>query len=168
MQDPNAQRGDLTKAASTGSSVGPSATTKADRQWKIETSKWVITILSGFWTENTADDVRSLELVGWLDALEGVSVPELRTAWTQYQRTGARTAAGRLVKPDAGALYYLVVSARRDAELLANRAATARPPPQPVREPASEAARKAIMAEVWGERLRDGQIDLTISPKRMP
>ncbi len=89
--------------------------------------------------------MRALELEGWVDVLEGCTATEIRAAWASYQRSGPRTATGRLAKPDAGALWQLVM--------------TARPKPQPVRlvvpdEPprvriSPERARE-IMAEAFG------------------
>lgn len=59
--------------------------------------------------------VRALELEGWLDVLESLSDAEIRMAWAEYQKTGPRSAAGKLLKPDAGALFRIANDARRAA-----------------------------------------------------
>lgn len=47
-----------------------------------------------------------------MDVLENCSHSEIRDAWATYQKTGPRTASGRLVKPDAGALYQTILRSR--------------------------------------------------------
>jgi len=70
-------------------------------------------ILGQFWNdENTPDAVQAMELEGWMDVLENCSHSEIRKAWATYQRTGPRTQAGKLYKPDAGALYQIILRAR--------------------------------------------------------
>lgn len=70
-------------------------------------------ILSQFWREDkTPDAIRALEIEGWMDVLENCSHSEIRDAWCDYQKRGPRTQAGRLYKPDAGALYG-IIEARR-------------------------------------------------------
>lgn len=70
-------------------------------------------ILGQFWRDDNAPDaIRALELEGWMDVLEPCSHSELREAWAVYQRTGPRTEKGRLLKPDAGALYRIVMRRR--------------------------------------------------------
>lgn len=60
-----------------------------------------------------------------MDVLENCSHSEIRTAWANYQKTGPRTNTGRLVKPDAGALYRLIINARPKPELVQTRPETA-------------------------------------------
>ena len=79
-------------------------------------------ILGQFWRDDdTPDAVRAVELEGWMDVLENCSHSEIRKAWANYQRSGPRTQSGKLYKPDAGALYRLIINDR--------------PKPAPVRQP---------------------------------
>ncbi len=66
-------------------------------------------ILDQFWRDNeTPDAVRAVEIEGWMDVLENCSHGEIRMAWATYQKEGPRSQAGRLSKPDAGALYRII------------------------------------------------------------
>lgn len=79
-------------------------------------------ILSQFWRDDdTPDAVRALEVEGWMDVLENCSHSEIREAWTAYQKTGPRTQAGKLYKPDAGALYQIILSKRPRVKLVDDR-----------------------------------------------
>lgn len=70
-------------------------------------------ILGQFWRDDdTPDAVRAMEIEGWMDVLENCSHSEIRKAWAVYQRSGPRTAAGKLYKPDAGALWKIVQGMR--------------------------------------------------------
>jgi hypothetical protein len=70
-------------------------------------------ILGQFWRDDsTPDAVQSLELEGWMDVLENCSHSEIRKGWATYQRTGPRTQSGKLYKPDAGALYQIILRSR--------------------------------------------------------
>jgi hypothetical protein len=73
-------------------------------------------ILSQFWKEDTTDAEQAIEAEGWMDVLETCSHSEIRAAWADYQKHGPRTKTGRLVKPDAGALYRRVIDARPKPE----------------------------------------------------
>jgi len=85
-------------------------------------------ILSQFWRDDeTPDAVRALEIEGWIDVLESCSHSELRAAWAKYQRTGPRTQAGKLYKPDAGAIWHLVVGSRPKPQIVAPPPARAEP-----------------------------------------
>jgi len=53
-----------------------------------------------------------LEIEGWMDVLENCSHSEIREAWRDYQKNGARTQSGKLYKPDAGALYRIIKERR--------------------------------------------------------
>lgn len=71
-------------------------------------------MLSQFWRdENTSETVAALEIEGWMDVLEYTTQREIREAWAEYQRTGPRTQAGKLLRPDAGAIYNLILKKRR-------------------------------------------------------
>ena len=72
--------------ASTASSPGPSAMSDA-RARKAGIAIRVTAILSQFWTEDSPDELRAVELEGWIDVLGGVSADELRAAWADYQNT---------------------------------------------------------------------------------
>lgn len=74
----------------------------------------VQSILSQFWLEaDTPDAHRALELEGWCDVLENCSHTEIRNSWATYQKTGPRTQTGKLYKPDAGALYLIIMNGRQ-------------------------------------------------------
>lgn len=47
-----------------------------------------------------------------MDVLEVLSEVEFRKSWAEYQRSGPRTKAGKLYKPDAGALYAIAMDSR--------------------------------------------------------
>ena len=70
-------------------------------------------ILDQFWRDSdTPDAVQAVEIEGWMDVLENCAHSEMRTAWATYLKVGPRTQSGRLVKPDAGAIYRLIIRAR--------------------------------------------------------
>lgn len=70
-------------------------------------------ILKQFWRDDEISDAeRALEIEAWMDVLQTCSHSEIRNAWAEYMRTGPRTQAGKLYKPDAGALYRIVMKAR--------------------------------------------------------
>ena len=108
----------------------------------------VESILLNFWREDSvADIVRVCEIQGWVDVLETCSHSEVRAAWAEYQRSGPRNALGRLLKPDAGALWRIVMASRP------------KPKPAPIKAQIAEAPRermspervREIMREVFGE-----------------
>lgn len=71
-------------------------------------------ILSQFWRdEDTPDAVAALEVEGWMDVLEYTTPHEIRMAWADYQKEGPRTKAGKLYRPDAGAIHNLIMRRRR-------------------------------------------------------
>jgi hypothetical protein len=113
-------------------------------------------ILSQFWREDTTPEaIRALEIEGWIDVLENCSHAEIRQAWATYQRSGPRTANGRLCKPDAGALYKLVQDARPRPQIV-------RTAPEPIWERPRMTAEHAaeIMREVgWRPRTFGGSAD---------
>lgn len=83
-------------------------------------------ILGQFWRDDaTPDAVQALELEGWMDVLENCSHSEIRKAWANYQRTGPRTQSGKLYKPDAGALYQIIMRARPKPQVVHSRPMTA-------------------------------------------
>ena len=82
----------------------------------------VIAILNQFWRDyDTPGAVQTLELEGWLDVLEPLSDTEIRAAWAEYQRSGPRTAKGTLCKPDAGAIYNIVMRSRARSQIITSR-----------------------------------------------
>lgn len=89
---------------------------KTDHRAKIGVRSQAI--LGNFWRDDEPDAVRAIELEGWMDVLENCSHSEIRKAWATYQRTGPRTASGKLYKPDAGALYLLIAKSRPKPELV--------------------------------------------------
>jgi hypothetical protein len=114
---------------------------------RIEIAIRAEVILSQFWRDDGSHDgMRAIELEGWVDVLEGCTAAEIRAAWTSYQRSGPRTASGRLAKPDAGALWRIVMASRP------------KPKPLPIRPQVEEAPRermspervRQIMREVFG------------------
>lgn len=102
-------------------------------------------ILGQFWHDaQTPDAVQAIELEGWMDVLENCSHSEIRAAWTEYQKVGPRSAAGRLAKPDAGALYRLILKARPKPQLVKPQQDDERVPCSP--EKAEEILREAGLA----------------------
>jgi len=102
-------------------------------------------ILSQFWREDsTPEAVQALEIEGWMDVLENCSHIEIRQAWATYQKTGPRTANGRLYKPDAGAIYRLILDERPRPQIVRQAA------PEPHREIISPQRKAEIMREVFG------------------
>lgn len=93
-------------------------------------------ILGQFWRDDDAAAIRALQVEGYVDVLQHVSHVELRDAWAEYQRTGPRSRAGRLLRPDAGALLELVVRDR-----------TRKQPPVIDRRPAPEPMARAGLAD---------------------
>lgn len=102
-------------------------------------------MLSQFWRdEDTSEAVRALEIEGWMDVLEHVTQREVREAWAEYQRSGPRTKAGKLYRPDPGAIYQLILKKRRLSAL--ERKAQEPERPEPKREPrmSAETAQKIV------------------------
>jgi|AntRauTorckE5430_2_1112549.scaffolds.fasta_scaffold14282_3 hypothetical protein len=80
-------------------------------------------ILAQFWRDSDSTQAeRTLEHETWMDVLETCSHSEIRAAWAEYQKTGPRTQAGKLYKPDPGALYKIIMKRRP------------KPPPKPAPE----------------------------------
>lgn len=97
-------------------------------------------ILGQFWRDDdTPEAVRAVELEGWMDVLENCSHSEIRQAWTDYQKSGPRTATGKLYKPDAGALYRLILKARPKPQLVKE--------PEPESTPATKEQAQQILAD---------------------
>lgn len=111
----------------------------------------ITALLGQFWTEDSPDEIRALEIEGWLDTLRSaagtIAEREWRDAWAEYQQSGPRSGGGRLLKPDAGAIAYLIT--KRRGPVRRDRMPEALAAPQ--REVVSAERRKAIMAEVWGD-----------------
>lgn len=105
-------------------------------------------ILGQFWRDDdTPDALQALEIEGWCDVLENCSHSEIRAAWAGYQKTGPRTAAGKLYKPDAGALYRIIQAARPKPKLV--------PQPEPERtEPRVTAEQADAILDSVGFKIR--------------
>lgn len=117
-------------------------------------------ILSQFWRDDDCSDAaRAIEIEGWMDVLESCSQDEIRQAWASYQRGGPRTASGKLCKPDAGAIYRLVMAARPKTAVVRQIDDAPRPAP-----PCSPEAAQRIMREVFGT----DQAEISFAPKKMP
>ena len=126
--------------ASTGSSTSPSAMDRSELAIRVSA------MLSQFWTEDSPNEIRAIEIEGWIDALGSITSHEFRAAWASYQQDGPRSATGRLVRPDAGAIHRFINRGRAD-----HHSATAPPPPRrtgPLREIVTAEQRARIMAEV--------------------
>lgn len=99
-------------------------------------------ILSQFWRDDeTPEAVQAIEIEGWMDVLENCSHDEIRQAWATYLKTGPRTGAGRLCKPDAGALYRLILDCRPKPRIVREVQ------PEPVRQRLSPERANEIMAQ---------------------
>lgn len=110
--------------------------------------------LMQFWTaDDTADELRAIEIETWLDALEGCTVDEWKAAWRDYQRTGPRSQRGTLLRPDAGAIWKRIIAARPRPPL-----AIAAAQPRPTRPPVTPERAREIMAEVYGDRAEGGTL----------
>jgi len=91
--------------------------------------------------------LQALEIEGWCDVLENCSHSEIRAAWAGYQKTGPRTVSGRLYKPDAGALYRIIQSARPKPRVV--------PQPEPKRtEPRITAEQADAILDHVGFKIR--------------
>lgn len=75
-------------------------------------------ILSQFWQSDEPAAVRAVTLEGWMDVLESASEGEIREAWADYQRNGPRSASGRLLRPDPGALWKRIRERRPKPRLV--------------------------------------------------
>lgn len=84
------------------------------REHRVKIGVRVRAILAGFWQHADTPDVQqAMEVEGWIDVLEQCSHSEIRFAWRDYQTDlKNRTERGRLVKPDAGALFRIILSKR--------------------------------------------------------
>lgn len=109
-------------------------------------------ILNQFWRDDdTPDAVQAMEIEGWMDVLENCSHSEIRMAWARYQKDGMRTERGRLYKPDAGALYRIILNSRPLPQIV-RRPVFFGPwlPDEPRVLPTAE-RRAEIMREVYGQ-----------------
>lgn len=80
-----------------------------------------------------------------MDVLESCSHSEIRRAWATYQRNGPRTQSGKLYKPDAGAIWKIVIEGRPKPKIVPTA-----PPPE--REPGISLEEKArIVREMCGD-----------------
>lgn len=77
--------------------------------------------------------LETLELESWMDVLQNCSHSEIRTAWATYQQIGPRAQNGSLRKPDAGAIYKIILKAR--------------PSPRPVENETEARPRRATQEE---------------------
>lgn len=85
--------------------------------------------------------MRGLELKNWTDVLVEFSPDEVGKAWIEYQKSGPRSEAGRLSRPDAGALYRIITKARANAAIATRRPA---PPEQQLPPPPRVTAAQAL------------------------
>lgn len=87
----------------------PQPSAQQSQSERAELALRITAMLGTFWgADDTADEIRAIELETWLDTLGEMTCDEFRAAWIEYQRSGPRTAKGRLYKPDAGAIWRLV------------------------------------------------------------
>lgn len=89
-------------------------------------------ILGQFWQDADVHDAEKvIEVEGWMDVLENCSHSEIRFAWRDYQLDqNNRSARGRLVKPDAGALRYIIMGKRPRPRIVHHQPA---PEPEKIR-----------------------------------
>jgi hypothetical protein len=79
-------------------------------------------MMGNYWrNDETPEAIKAIEVETWLDVLEEFTDDEIHAAWTEYQRTGPRTARGALYKPDPGALYHIIQNRRAPAREAAYR-----------------------------------------------
>lgn len=85
---------------------------KIDMQARVrEVGPYIEYVLSLFWRDELPA-VRAIELEEWHDQLRTLSEEEIRQAFRDYQRTGARTKAGALLKPCPYDIYSRAIKAR--------------------------------------------------------
>lgn len=127
-------------------------------------------ILDQFWRDEESEEARFLLFRSWMDVLEGCSEDEIRKAWADYQRTGPRTAAGKLYRPDPGAMWLRIDKAReparlakalaaREVDLQAAKAGTQR---------LTDERRAEIIREVCGDGETPQCLAGIVKPKRFP
>lgn len=109
-------------------------------------------ILSQFWREDEPDAVRAIVLEGWIDVLESASHDEIREAWTDYQRNGPRSASGRLLRPDPGALWARIRERRPKPQLVRNDD----PPPLEI-SPEERSRRASVLSNLARELKAKGR-----------
>ena len=96
-------------------------------------------ILSTFWRDGTMSDAeQALELEGWMDVLQTCSHSEIRGAWRDYQIDGPRTEMGVLKKPDAGAIYRLLMKSKPKLKIAVVNSAEPQRGPRCSKETAQE------------------------------
>jgi hypothetical protein len=127
-------------------------------------------ILDQFWREDEGDAEKAFMFQSWMDVLQGCTLDEMRAAWADYQRTGPRTAAGKLYRPDPGALWLRIDKAReperlakalaaREVDLQAAKAGTQR---------LTDERRAEIIREVCGDGETPQCLAGIVKPKRFP
>jgi hypothetical protein len=103
-------------------------------------------ILSQFWQKDTDPVVRVMELESWMDILEPFSEDEIRKAWNAYMCDKAnRNSAGRLLRPDPGALRNIILNQRPRAPH--KLVALHKPNPQPERKRVTQEQAEQIMRD---------------------
>ena len=81
---------------------------------------------------------------------------EIRAAWVEYQRNGPRSAKGVLIRPDPGALWQIIRTARNFQAIAARKASRDLENPTTVRReepPATKEQREVILARVYGKKM---------------
>lgn len=154
---------DVQKAQAATQKVSAASSTERSTSEKVAIE--ITGILQQFWRDaEDPDEVRAVEMRGWLDVLEGCALKEIRLAWADYQKTGPRSGRGVLYRPDAGAIHSRIMKERRDAALYV---ASQKPRVmiEERREPASAEARARILKEVYADRT-DGEVAFV--PKKIP
>jgi hypothetical protein len=118
-------------------------------------------ILGQFWQDSdTPDAVKAVELEGWMDVLENCTHSEIRAAWRDYQCDDSnRSARGRLVKPDAGALRKIILRKRPKPQLVQ---------PEPEQEEPRERVTAASAQRILEEAGMGHLSSLNVACKRMP
>lgn len=136
-------------------------------------------ILNQFWREDEGDAEKAFMFQSWMDVLQGCTLDEMRAAWADYQCTGPRTAAGRLYRPDPGALWLRIDKARELERLVAAQEARMRAARQEFLKGMEQASagrterltderRAEIIREVCGDGETPQCLAGIVKPKRFP
>lgn len=86
--------------------------------------------LDNFYVESRDAAVMAVDVDLWANALQIFTHAEIMDAFGKYFDTGPRSRAGRLIKPDPGAIKALIYAARPKPEIV--------PEPEPEEKPRGE------------------------------
>lgn len=112
-------------------------------------AKSIRSMLGNHWVDRDPE-VEALEVGRWLAELAGMTPAELIAAYSNWERTGLKTEAGRVQKPTPQDIRKRVVAARRASQPIRTHAPKVfldKPEPEPEREPVTAEQAARIMAD---------------------